>query len=166
MPCFYLIQGLNVIVDPETSAILPPNSIGELWVSSDDYYPDNFWSLSVHTEKYMKAKPIYYSFNDESNTLCCETEVEQIIENGKPFFKHTLKSNFIRTGIFGFILDRQTTPQIDEALLFIVCKKQDLFVQKIPGSISSGDFPAPKHYFFSNHLASVFQKTLYGMNAM
>jgi hypothetical protein len=63
-------------------------------------------------------------------------------------------------------LDRQTTPQNEEALLFVICKKQDLFVQKIPGSIGSADFPAPKHYFFSNHLASVFQKALYGINAM
>jgi acyl-CoA synthetase (AMP-forming)/AMP-acid ligase II len=155
-----------VIVDPETSAILPPNSIGELWVSSGNYYPEYFWSLSVHTEKYMKAKPIYYSFKDESSTLYVETQVDQVIDNGRTFFKHTLKSNFIRTGIFGFILDRQTTPQNEEALLFVICKKQDLFVQKIPGSIGSADFPAPKHYFFSNHLASVFQKALYGINAM
>lgn len=156
--------GFNVIVDPETATILPPNSIGELWISSSENYPENFWALPIHTEKYMRAKPIYISLKDESSSFDFDMEVDQIIENGTTIFKHTLKTNFIRTGIFGFILDKNTSPQNEEPLLFVVAKRQDVILQKVNTGITSGD-DFQKQYFFSNHLSKIFHRFSYGINA-
>ena len=153
-----------MIVDPDTSVILPPNSIGELWVASNDLYPEYYWSLPVHTEKYLRANPIYLSLKNESENLGVEVNVQEMVQNGKVLYKHTLEMNFIRTGLICFTLDSHSDPKDEDPLLYVLGKKQDIIIQKSNGNIPENP-QILKQIFFSNFVSRLFRKLAPNLNA-
>lgn len=72
------------VVDPETSLLCAPLSIGEIWVDSPSL-SGGFWSLPRHTDTIFHARPL--RFVEGSPT---------------PIF---LDMEFLRTGLLGFIVD-------------------------------------------------------------
>lgn len=72
------------VVDPETSLLCPPFTIGEIWVDSPSL-SGGFWSLPRHTETIFHARPLHFA--DGSPT---------------PVF---LDMEFLRTGLLGFVVE-------------------------------------------------------------
>ncbi|ENI01759.1 hypothetical protein COCC4DRAFT_146896 [Bipolaris maydis ATCC 48331] len=72
------------IVDPETSLLCSPYSIGEIWVDSPSL-SGGFWQLQKHTETIFHARP--YRFVEGSPT------------------PQLLELEFLRTGLLGFVVE-------------------------------------------------------------
>jgi acyl-CoA synthetase (AMP-forming)/AMP-acid ligase II len=54
--CFFLLATIAV-VDPETTALCAPETIGEIWVDSPSL-SGGFWALPKHTEAIFHARPL------------------------------------------------------------------------------------------------------------
>lgn len=133
-------------------------------VCSSDNLPEYFWALPIHTEKYMKVNPVYISGKDESNSLGVDADV-QIIPGSDKVFKHTVRSSFIRTGLLGFILDKNSNPPSNDPVVYVVSKKHDVIVQKAALNMNAADVHVPRQHFYSNHLSKIFHKLSYGIEA-
>ncbi|PSN74295.1 acetyl-CoA synthetase-like protein [Corynespora cassiicola Philippines] len=72
------------IVDPETSLLCSPYTIGEIWVDSPSL-SGGFWQLQKHTEAIFHARP--YRFVEGSPT------------------PQLLELEFLRTGLLGFVVE-------------------------------------------------------------
>ncbi|KAJ3070538.1 hypothetical protein HK102_006641, partial [Quaeritorhiza haematococci] len=75
------------IVDPDTNLLLPPYNIGEVWVAAgpSQILPSGFWGLPKLSEQTFRAKPVAMSPGAPSGFI--------------------LDQEFVRTGLFGFVLD-------------------------------------------------------------
>ncbi|KAF7730847.1 hypothetical protein EC973_001365 [Apophysomyces ossiformis] len=54
---FVIPEATVAIVDPETTIICPPETIGEIWVDAS-FLSDGFWALPKHTESIFHARPV------------------------------------------------------------------------------------------------------------
>ena len=81
---FPLPDATLAIVDPETSLLCPPYTVGEVWVDSPSL-SGGFWKLPRHTEQIFHARP--YKF-----------------EPGNPT-PVVVKPGFLRTGLLGCVVD-------------------------------------------------------------
>ena len=72
------------IVDPETSLLCPPCTVGEIWVDSPSL-SGGFWKLPRHTEQIFHARP--YQFQPGNPTPVA------------------VKPDFLRTGLLGCVVD-------------------------------------------------------------
>jgi acyl-CoA synthetase (AMP-forming)/AMP-acid ligase II len=72
------------VVDPETSLLCSPYTIGEIWVDSPSL-SGGFWQLQKHTETIFHARP--YRFVEGSPT------------------PQLLELEFLRTGLLGFVVE-------------------------------------------------------------
>ncbi|KAI7864431.1 hypothetical protein BDF14DRAFT_1744883 [Spinellus fusiger] len=57
---FVLPQATVAIVDPETTALCAPDTIGEVWIDAPSV-PGGFWGLPGHTDAIFHARPIVVS---------------------------------------------------------------------------------------------------------
>ncbi|PKC08724.1 acetyl-CoA synthetase-like protein [Rhizophagus irregularis] len=55
---FVMPETTIAVVDPETTALCLPNTIGEIWVDSPSL-SGGFWNLPKHTESIFHARPIF-----------------------------------------------------------------------------------------------------------
>jgi len=74
------------VVDPETTALCLPNTVGEIWVDSPSL-SGGFWKLSKHTESIFHARPIF---------VPGDTKQPEYFEQ-----------EFLRTGLLGSLINGQ-----------------------------------------------------------
>ncbi|CAG8440959.1 8893_t:CDS:10 [Acaulospora morrowiae] len=83
---FVMPEATIAVVDPETTALCLPNTVGEIWVDSPSL-SGGFWSLPKLTEFIFHAKPIFVP----ADTM-------------KPEY---LEQEFLRTGLLGALISGQ-----------------------------------------------------------
>ncbi|KAF7721150.1 hypothetical protein EC973_005357 [Apophysomyces ossiformis] len=80
---FAIPEATVAIVDPETTALCPADTIGEIWVDAPSL-SGGFWGLPKHTEAIFHARPIF---------VPPETQRPEIYEQ-----------EFLRTGLVGTVI--------------------------------------------------------------
>ncbi|KAK4464377.1 meiotically up-regulated gene 62 protein [Cladorrhinum samala] len=118
------------VVDPETSLLAPPNTVGEIWVDSPSL-SGGFWALPKHTEQIFHARP--FKFNPGEPT---PTQIEP---------------EFLRTGLLGCII---------EGKVFILGLYEDRIRQKVEWVEDGLADGAEHRYFFVQHLVISIMKNV------
>lgn len=118
------------VVDPETSLLAPPNTVGEIWVDSPSL-SGGFWALPKHTEQIFHARP--FKFNPGEPT---PTQIEP---------------EFLRTGLLGCII---------EGKIFILGLYEDRIRQKVEWVEDGLADGAEHRYFFVQHLVMSIMKNV------
>ncbi|KAK4163463.1 hypothetical protein QBC43DRAFT_319651 [Cladorrhinum sp. PSN259] len=118
------------VVDPETSLLAAPNTVGEIWVDSPSL-SGGFWALPKHTEQIFHARP--FKFNPGEPT---PTQVEP---------------EFLRTGLLGCII---------EGKIFILGLYEDRIRQKVEWVEDTSADGAEHRYFFVQHLVVSIMKNV------
>ncbi|KAK4188658.1 hypothetical protein QBC35DRAFT_495613, partial [Podospora australis] len=118
------------IVDPETSLLASPNTVGEIWVDSPSL-SGGFWALPKHTEHIFHARP--FKFNPGEPT---PTQVEP---------------EFLRTGLLGTVI---------EGKIYVLGLYEDRIRQKVEWVEHGGAEGAEHRYFFVQHLVVSIMKNV------
>ncbi|KAJ3109402.1 hypothetical protein HDU97_006647 [Phlyctochytrium planicorne] len=129
----YLFHGVSLlIVEPESKLVLPKNCIGEIFVNSPATFPKGFWALPKLSEQTFRVHPVMYR----------ETENVAWSAGNNAFHNHRRassfgvvaesldNSDFVRTGLFGFLLDDSALPGVGTPRLFVTGIRRDLIKQK------------------------------------
>ncbi|CAG8495242.1 8293_t:CDS:10 [Funneliformis caledonium] len=83
---FVMPEATIAVVDPETTALCLPNTVGEIWVDSPSL-SGGFWNLPKHTESIFHARPILVPGDTK-----------------KPEY---FEQEFLRTGLLGSLINGQ-----------------------------------------------------------
>ncbi|RIA97927.1 hypothetical protein C1645_751184 [Glomus cerebriforme] len=83
---FVMPEATIAVVDPETTALCLPNTVGEIWVDSPSL-SGGFWNLAKHTESIFHARPIFVPSDTK-----------------KPEY---FDQEFLRTGLLGSLINGQ-----------------------------------------------------------
>ena len=119
------------LVDPETSLLCPPYTIGEIWVDSPSL-SGGFWALPKHTENIFHARP--YRFVEASPTPVL------------------VEPEFLRTGLLGCII---------EGKIFVLGLYEDRIRQRVEWVEHGQQQHEIEHrYFFVQHLVVSVMKTV------
>ncbi|KAK4225537.1 hypothetical protein QBC38DRAFT_482828 [Podospora fimiseda] len=118
------------IVDPETSLLAAPNTVGEIWVDSPSL-SGGFWALPKHTEQIFHARP--FKFNPGEPT---PTQVEP---------------EFLRTGLLGCVI---------EGKIYILGLYEDRIRQKVEWVEDGAADGTEHRYFFVQHLVLSIMKNV------
>ncbi|KAJ3187238.1 hypothetical protein HK101_009423 [Irineochytrium annulatum] len=108
------------IVDPDTRALLPKCSIGEILLQSPMTLPKGFWSLPKLSEQTFRAHPVLYKDMGFGH-----------VRRGSGIVTETISgAGFARSGLFGFILDGSTVPALRAPRLYVVGVGRDRIRQR------------------------------------
>lgn len=118
------------VVDPETSLLCSPFTVGEIWVDSPSL-SGGFWSLPKHTETIFHARP--FRFVEGTNPTPTLLDME-----------------FLRTGLLGCII---------EGKIYILGLYEDRIRQKVEW-IEHGVQEAEHRYFFVQHIVGSIMKNI------
>jgi acyl-CoA synthetase (AMP-forming)/AMP-acid ligase II len=118
------------VVDPESSLLCAPFSIGEIWVDSPSL-SGGFWALPKHTETIFHARP--YRFVEGNPT---------------PMM---IEPEFLRTGLLGCVI---------EGKLFILGLYEDRIRQRLDGMEPGLPMEVDHRFFFVQHLVVSIMKNV------
>lgn len=140
-------------------------TVGEVWVHSPDLLPNSLWALPTLTEKTLKAHPILHS--DLKDELPADLRLQTIQKEigGKSVHESTLEDDFVRTSLFGFLVDGDTIPGLDKPRLFLCGIKRDRVIQKRLTVTPQGERIQCRDVFFSNHLMGAVHSHIHGISA-
>lgn len=115
------------VVDPETSLLCRPNTIGEIWVDSPSL-SGGFWALPKHTETIFHARP--YQFRQGNpNPVPVEPE-------------------FLRTGLLGTVI---------EGKVFVLGLYEDRLRQRVEWVEHGLDTPEHRYFFVQHLISSIMR---------
>jgi acyl-CoA synthetase (AMP-forming)/AMP-acid ligase II len=118
------------LVDPETSLLCPPYSVGEIWVDSPSL-SGGFWALPKHTETIFHARP--YKFVEGSPTpILVEPE-------------------FLRTGLLGCII---------EGKIFVLGLYEDRIRQRVEWVDNGIPEYEHRYFFVQHLVVSIMKNVL------
>lgn len=115
------------IVDPETSLLQSPNSIGEIWVDSPSL-SGGFWALPKHTETIFHARP--YRFQEGNPTPMA------------------VDPEFLRTGLLGCTI---------EGKIYVLGLYEDRLRQKVEWVEHGSEVQEHRHFFVQHLILSIMK---------
>ena len=115
------------IVDPETSLLCPPYTVGEIWVDSPSL-SGGFWALPKHTETIFHARP--YRFVQGSPTPVL------------------VEPEFLRTGLLGCVI---------EGKIFVLGLYEDRIRQRVEWVENGAREVEHRYFFVQHLVASVMK---------
>ncbi|KAK4638966.1 hypothetical protein QC761_702880 [Podospora bellae-mahoneyi] len=110
------------VVDPETSLLAPPNTVGEIWVDSPSL-SGGFWALPKHTETIFHARPFKFNPGEATPTM--------------------VEPEFLRTGLLGTVI---------EGKVFVLGLYEDRIRQRVEWVEHGGNEAVENRYYFVQHL--------------
>jgi acyl-CoA synthetase (AMP-forming)/AMP-acid ligase II len=153
------------IVDTDSKTLMPKGTIGEIWIHSPALLPKQFWALPTLSNRVFKAHPVMYSQINEPIPKEIALETSERIIYGKAVNESILLDEYVKTGLFGFVLDSESLPGIDKPRIFICGIKRDRIVQKQHTVLPSGE-GLIRRIFYSNHLAGAMHGLISGLAAL
>ncbi|KAK2066614.1 hypothetical protein P8C59_000416 [Phyllachora maydis] len=119
------------VVDPETSLLASPNTVGEIWVDSPSL-SGGFWALPKHTEQIFHARPFKF---DPGNPTPTAVEPE-----------------FLRTGLLGTVI---------EGKIYVLGLYEDRIRQRVEWVERGIETDMVEYrYFFVQHLVLSIMKNV------
>jgi acyl-CoA synthetase (AMP-forming)/AMP-acid ligase II len=118
------------LVDPETSLLCPPYSVGELWVDSPSL-SGGFWALPKHTETIFHARP--YKFLEGGPTPVL------------------VEPEFLRTGLLGCII---------EGKIFVLGLYEDRIRQRVEWVDNGIPESEHRYFFVQHLVVSIMKNVL------
>lgn len=124
---FPIADATLAIVDPETSLLSPPFTVGEIWIDSPSL-SGGFWSLPKHTETIFHARP--YRFMDGSPT------------------PQLLDLEFLRTGLLGCVI---------EGKVYVLGLYEDRIRQKVEWTEHGKQQAEHRYFFVQHLVSSIMR---------
>jgi acyl-CoA synthetase (AMP-forming)/AMP-acid ligase II len=115
------------VVDPETSLLCSPNTIGEIWVDSPSL-SGGFWALPKHTEAIFHARP--YQFKEGNPTPV------------------SIEPEFLRTGLLGTII---------EGKIFVLGLYEDRLRQRVEWVEHGLEIQEHRYFFVQHLILSIMK---------
>jgi len=153
-----------VIANPNTMALCPSDTLGEIWINAASLVPSGFFALPKLSQSIFRAQPLVYT-----NTMGEPEDFSyRVINETAPHRCVTAKviqnAEFLKTGLMGFIVNEVSGPnQTQNRLgtmnprLFIVGVKNDLILQP---KIKSKEL----NYYFTSDLAETLMSKVSGID--
>lgn len=113
------------VVDPETSALSPSSTVGEIWIDSPSMSAC-YWLLPRHTDTIFHARP--YSFDGAADAV-------QLVDQ-----------EFLRTGLLGFVIHGR---------VFVLGLYEDRLRQKVEWVEDQQDFIEYRYHYVSHLVGTI-----------
>ncbi|KAI8854583.1 hypothetical protein BC829DRAFT_486260 [Chytridium lagenaria] len=164
----YLFHGVSIIiVEPESRIVLPKNCVGEILVHSPAVFPKGFWALPKLSEQTFRAHPIIYKENEASRNSTSNPYMNSRRASTFSVMAESLdSSDFVRTGLYGFIVDNSMVTSVNTPRLFVTGIRRDLIRQKRTLEEAIALEGKPADYWihskeFNMHMASELVETCF-----
>ncbi|KAJ3219971.1 hypothetical protein HDU67_007704 [Dinochytrium kinnereticum] len=162
-------HGVSIlVVEPESRIVLPKNCVGEIFVHSLAVFPKGFWALPKLSEQTFRVHPIVYK---ESESMARNSTANSYMNPRRASTFSVVAesldgSDFVRTGLYGFVLDSSVVPSIVTPRLFLTGIRRDLLRQRRTVEDLAAHEAKPSDYWvhskdFNIHISSDLVETCF-----
>lgn len=124
---FPIPDATMAVVDPETSLLASPHTVGEIWVDSPSL-SGGFWALPRSTEQIFHARPYKFAPGDPTPTM--------------------VEPEFLRTGLLGTVI---------EGKIFVLGLYEDRIRQKVEWVEHGHEVAEHRYFFVQHLIVSIMK---------
>ncbi|KAG9243465.1 hypothetical protein BJ878DRAFT_510521 [Calycina marina] len=124
---FPLADSTLAVVDPDTSLLVSPHTVGEIWVDSPSL-SGGFWALPRSTEQIFHARPYKFDPGDPTPTM--------------------IEPEFLRTGLLGAVI---------EGKVYVLGLYEDRIRQKVEWVEHGTEISEHRYFFVQHLIVSIIK---------